>query len=498
MKPTQRSTTSRCSQLALVAMFSILGACSNSPKTTPDTSSINGGAPGSPPPHAYQTFDVVWSTVDERHFDPDHNGVDWQRVREQYRPKIEDTRSEADVRMVLRRMLGELEQSHFVIFQESTSDDDIDTIESDASDNDDIQLTKTDAAENPAASSGPGTSGLRLGWVQGNAMVLAVQPGSVACEGGVKPGWQVATMRGRDPKERFASILKAAEETNSNMATAQAQMVLDQSAQGMTGQSYAFEFIDLEGADQAMELVMDAPEGTPVKFGNLPEMTTEFESYWLDAKKLEEMGLTIDQDNPPRIGYIRFNVWMFPIMMPVAEAVDEFRDAEGIIIDLRGNPGGVGGLAMGVAGHFIDDEASLGAMKMRDSELTFVVNPQRATMDGRIVEPFSGPLAILVDPGTASTSEVFGAGVQQLGRARVFGRNSMGAALPAHTAKLPNGDVFMYAVANFIGPAGESLEGTGVVPDEHVVLTQDRLADEKDPDLKAATTWILKHQSHEH
>ena len=56
----------------------------------------------------------------------------------------------------------------------------------------------------------------------------------------------------------------------------------------------------------------------------------------------------------------------------------------------------------------------------------------------------------------------------------------------------------MYAVANFIGPAGTSIEGTGVVPDEHVILTQERLASEWDPDLKAATTWILEHQTHEH
>ena len=56
----------------------------------------------------------------------------------------------------------------------------------------------------------------------------------------------------------------------------------------------------------------------------------------------------------------------------------------------------------------------------------------------------------------------------------------------------------MYAVANFIGPAGESIESVGVVPDEHVILTQERLATEHDPDLKAATDWILTHQPDEH
>jgi C-terminal processing protease CtpA/Prc len=71
----------------------------------------------------------------------------------------------------------------------------------------------------------------------------------------------------------------------------------------------------------------------------------------------------------------------------------------------------------------------------------------------------------------------------------------MGAALPAHTQKLPNGDVFMFAVADFIGPAGKTIEGTGVVPNTHVELTRTRLQEEWDPDLKSAVDWIIQEPS---
>ena len=62
---------------------------------------------------------------------------------------------------------------------------------------------------------------------------------------------------------------------------------------------------------------------------------------------------------------MQFNIWMFPILIPIAEAVDQYRDVDGFIIDLRENPGGIGGLAMGVAGHFLATDESLGDMKMR-------------------------------------------------------------------------------------------------------------------------------------
>jgi carboxyl-terminal processing protease len=137
-----------------------------------------------------------------------------------------------------------------------------------------------------------------------------------------------------------------------------------------------------------------------------------------------------------------------------------------MIIDLRGNPGGAGGMAMGVAGHVMDEPKSLGAMRTRDTTLEFKVNPRRSTPQGERVEPFSGPVAIVVDPLSASTSEIFAGGLQKLGRARVFGRTSAGAALPAQMKSLPSGDALLFAFANFTLPDGSTIEGVGVIADE--------------------------------
>ena len=152
-------------------------------------------------------------------------------------------------------------------------------------------------------------------------------------------------------------------------------------------------------------------------------------------------------------------------MASFQQTVENCKACDGLIIDLRGNPGGIGGMAMGMAGFLVDKpNQRLGTMYLRDSTLNFVVNP-RANV-------FSGPVAVLVDGCSASTSEIFAGGLKDLGRARVFGTHTAAAALPSAFERLPNGDGFQYAVANYISEGGQPLEGLGVTPDVVVELTR--------------------------
>ena len=67
------------------------------------------------------------------------------------------------------------------------------------------------------------------------------------------------------------------------------------------------------------------------------------------------------------------------------------------MIDLRGNPGGLAAMIMGLSGYFLPERQTLGVMKTRESELKFVANPRLVNGSGQRVEPFDGPVAILVD-----------------------------------------------------------------------------------------------------
>jgi len=165
------------------------------------------------------------------------------------------------------------------------------------------------------------------------------------------------------------------------------------------------------------------------------------------------------------------------------KAIRDCRDCEGLIIDLRGNPGGLGAMAMGMAGYLVDKPGlRLGTMYMRDAPLNFVINPRQPG--------FKGPVAVLIDGSSASTSEIFAGGLKDLKRARIFGTRSARAALPSVIERLPNGDGFQYAIANYISEGGQTLEAAGVQPDVEVKLTREALLDGHDPVIDAALEWI--------
>jgi len=122
--------------------------------------------------------------------------------------------------------------------------------------------------------------------------------------------------------------------------------------------------------------------------------------------------------------------------------------------------------------------------------LRFAANPRLVNGAGERVEPYAGPVAILVDSMTGSASECFAGGLQSLGRARVFGQTSMGQALPAFFDKLPNGDVLIHATGDFVTSDGTRLEGRGVIPDEPVTIDRRDLLAGRDATLARALDWI--------
>ena len=128
----------------------------------------------------------------------------------------------------------------------------------------------------------------------------------------------------------------------------------------------------------------------------------------------------------------------------------------------------------------------MGHVRQRHLDLELNVNPRVST------QRFEGPVAILVDELSASTSEVMAAGMQSQGRARVFGTPSAGMALPSIFESLPNGDGLQMVIGDLTGPEGIRLEGQGVQPDSTVRPTRSALLDNQDPVLDAAVAWILE------
>lgn len=412
---------------------------------------------GADVPKALETFDAVWTIVRDTHFDPRFNGVDWDAARTEFRPRAAAASTPTELRTVLHQMLGKLGQSHFSVLPGAASAGD-------------------DGAGMPA---GAATPGFDLRIVQGQALVTDVDPGSGAESAGVRPGWRITAVGGTP----VADLLKHLKDApDGRMRDLEAWRTLQGRLRGAEGSQLSLTFEDGTGAAVTRSIARWQPQGQPVTVGNLPTMFVEVTNQ------------TRETPAGRPVGVIGFNVWMATVDRPFQLAVDEHRTASGIVVDLRGNPGGLAAMMMGLAGHFIGERDSLGVMKSRDNELKFTVNPRLVNARGERVPVFSGPVAILVDALSASASECFTGGMQSLGRVRVFGQRTMGAALPSQFDKLPNGDVFIHATADFVTADGTRLEGRGVIPDQAVPLRREDLLAGRDAALEAALVWIDSQQ----
>jgi carboxyl-terminal processing protease len=228
--------------------------------------------------------------------------------------------------------------------------------------------------------------------------------------------------------------------------------------------------LSASGSETVTTTFDEHPRGEKVQFGLLPA-----QYFWIDSKKIGDAG------------YVNFNLFLNPpkLFGVMDEALANCTACKGFIIDIRGNSGGIGGMAMGLSGYFVSEpNQQLGTMYARGVPLKFFINPR--------APHFEGKLAILVDGLSASTSEIFAGGLQDLHRARIFGTHTAGAALPSVIEKLPNGDGFQYAIANYVSKGGKTLEGNGVTPDVEIAPDPNALRQGRDVVLEAALQWIQK------
>jgi carboxyl-terminal processing protease len=392
-----------------------------------------------------ESFEFIWSTIHDQYWDPTFGGVNWTAVHDEFRPLIERAATMPESRSLMVQMLRRLGKSHFAIIPADVYGD----------------------LDSPDEAGGTETAGIDVRVLERRAIVTFVEEGSPALALGVRPGWEVLSIDGTELAPRIQKVAELYR--NSTMRELYLARSMLAKLSGDAGSEALVQFRDGGGTVVTKQIKRTRPRGSLAKFGYLPP------SYvWITARK-------IDGD----IGYVGFNMFLDPMrLMPEFGAVVHSCTAcAGMIVDLRGNPGGLGIMAMGMAGWFIDkSDQRLGTMYTRQAPVKFIVNPRPPV--------YAGALAILVDGASASTSEVFAGGMKDLGRARIFGTRTAGAALPSAIDRLPNGDALQHALADYISEGGRTLEGVGVIPDVEVKLTREALLSGHDPVLDAAIEWI--------
>ena len=397
-------------------------------------------------------FQAAWKQIQEKHFDPAMNGVDWDAVRVRIAPAVDAARDDAEFLAALQEMIQCLGQSHIGVGPPMPD-----------------RKAKPLASSRPepaAADSGEkpmGTLGMRAGWLDEKLVVTHVEQGSPADLAHVRPGDEILGLDG-SPTSKFVESLPLALGEHWQGAIPYA---FDEATAGPVGERVRLDVASADGTPSQIELVRTAPGIPFFDLGLLGSLPVEFEARML----------------PGDVLYLRFTPCIVDAEQLVEKALSEHKDAHGVILDLRCNPGGVGGIALAVARLFVDRPVELGTMRTRENpELRFFVHPDE--------DPYRGPLAILIDGSTASTAEILAAGLQAVGRARIVGSTSLGMALPSIVVELPYGWRLQTVFADFQLPNGKAVEGHGVTPDVAVATTLSDVRERRDRGLEAAVAEL--------
>lgn len=396
------------------------------------------------------TFDSAWTIIARSHWDSTYNGVNWRAVRDTLRPKALKAGNPQELRSVLTQMLGTLGQSHFSIIPWELVDE-----------------------PGPNQRDQSGDIGATIRDVDGSILVTAVRSGGAADNAGIRPGTKIQAIDGCVVANREKAIGVPLEQRKAKLAHWSTATRL---LRGPVGDTVRISAKNGAGATVVYAVQRERIGGMVTKVGNLPALSAQ-----LETERRTVAG--------KHIGVIRFNIWMPVLSEGIRASVDSLRHSDGIVLDLRGNVGGIGMMATGVAGHFVDSALTLGTMIQQGGNQRYIINPQRVNIQNQRVVPFAGPLAIVVDELSISTTEIFAGGLQALNRARIFGSQTAGEALPSVAERLPNGDVLYHAIANFLSPSGKPVEGVGVIPDVAVPITRSQLLKNRDPALDAALNW---------
>ena len=289
-----------------------------------------------------------------------------------------------------------------------------------------------------------------------------VERGSTAARAGLRPGFVIKKANGNS----LEGIITETLESPVYHAIIRPELPLLLVAgyiNGPPGTTVRLVYLDGRNRARTMTIKRERLKGemsAPV--GSLPAMYGEIESRRLVSG----------------IGYIRFNAFVPPLMEKLCRAIRQLSDAPGIVVDLRGNRGGLLGMVSGLSGMLNRNPLALGFLETRGGRAPLFAFPQKL--------PYEGALMILVDGSTESAAEMFAASIQESGRASVIGETSAGNTLPSTLKELPTGALFQYAFANYHTSRGTLLEGHGVVPDIQVKLSRPALLAGHDSQLDAA------------
>ena len=392
-----------------------------------------------------EIFEAAWQTVNDKFFDPTFGGKDWGAIGDTYRQKLATVQDDDTFwRHLLNPMLFELGVSHIVALPAELSSQ-LDTM-----------------------TFSTGSLGMDVRLLDGHPVVTQVVDGSPTHAAGLHPGFVITAVDGWTLEDIASESLQTPPDNERNRRGSLVQGMRSL-LYGDTDKQVIVEYLDAN--DRPGRVILQyAPRNSACGEldPSMPPVCAEIE-----VRRLAD-----------GIGYLRFSGFLEPALEGVLQAINDLHDAPALIIDLRGNPGGVFFVRKAIASQLVGEPKLFIRYQLRDGL-------EEAYLDA-VPDSYPGEVVILVDELSASSSEEFAGSLQALGRATIVGSQTPGRCLTMNIELLPKGAILTYPFGQSQTPDGRVLENNGVVPDIEVPLDRLQLLQGIDAQLEAAIEYAAE------
>ena len=379
-------------------------------------------------------FDDVWETIYERYYDPGLRGVDWEGSRVVFRPAAADAKTTHDFYELLRRMIAPLRDAHTRVFSPEEKFD----------------------WWNPRFI----TVGLTVREVQGEPIIVSVEPKSAAADAGVRVGDIVVAVDNVTPNEFVARRTH-----DPALSTAARFRAVRSMFEGVAGTSLTVTWKNKHGRVKSVVL----------------------QRYWSQRT----LGFRFRQQD--EIAIISLDAFTKTIASDFLKQLPTMtKDVRGIILDLRGNGGGDAEAMADIASGFLQTGINLGKFADRSGASFELITTPFLPKVSSFTAPTALPMVVLTGESTSSAAEILASTLQQRRRASVIGTPTCGCVLAIRNRHaLPDGGVLDVSEYDYRTAEGVRLEGVGITPNEVTNSTRSDLYARRDIALDRAKRYLI-------
>ena len=217
------------------------------------------------------------------------------------------------------------------------------------------------------------------------------------------------------------------------------------------------------------------PENTIVQLTILRNKDKFIKKVSRKEIKIKTVKSSVDKN----IGYIQISSFLgTSTPSEFMDAVEKTKETQGIILDLRGNTGGLLPNAIFIANLFIPD-GNIVSIVGRDN-YRFDIYAQDTEFE------IDKPMIVLVDGASASASEILSGALKDYKRAKLLGTKTFGKGMVQKIMPLPNETGLNLTIAKYLTPSGSDINKKGISPDIEVKLTAEDVKNRKDIQLETA------------